>query len=199
MTLKRVAVLCAVAALTLGYQLLNKTMVGGWIPRLGIDDWVPLWPIWVFPYLLTLPGLLLAGISGARSMSDRTFLQFAATIAVAMLMCYACFAIIPSYVERPELAGSEYATALLRSLYAQDRPNNAFPSLHIALTVGWCFIWCNWRPSLTGLWVFITIVICLSTLLTRQHYVLDVAGGALVGWLAQRVARWTPDGRPRPV
>ena len=186
---KRAIALISVAALTLVYQWLNKTVSGGWVPRLPVDDWIPLWPIWVLPYLLTLPGLLLVGVIGARRMDEAIFRQFALMMIWAMLLCYLCFAIMPTYVERPALHGDDWATRILQTLYTQDHPNNACPSLHIALTASWCLTWCIWQPNWRWLWRLIALIIALSTILTHQHYILDVIGGVLVAWLAQISAR----------
>lgn len=186
---KRGVALISIAALTLVYQWLNKTVVGGWVPRLPMDDWIPLWPIWVLPYLLTLPGLLAVGVISAQRMDDAPFRHFALTMIVTMLLCYLCFAFVPTYVERPILLGDDWATQILQALYVQDHPNNACPSLHIALTASWCLTWRAWRPHWTGVWLLIALIIGLSTVLTHQHYILDVIGGVWVAWLAQMSAR----------
>jgi membrane-associated phospholipid phosphatase len=85
---------------------------------------------------------------------------------------------------------------LLRRL---DTPTSCFPSLHVGLAV---FV------ALYGLqrhrdWsLFIALwagLIALSTLTLKQHYVLDVVGGALVGALGGlAIQRWAPVRPLRP-
>ena len=188
---QRVFAIAAIAALTLGYQWLNKTVQGGWQPHLFLDDWIPLAPIWVVPYLLTLPGLLIVAIISAHYMDNAHFWRFACAMAVTMLSCYACFWLLPTFVQRPKLMGDEWATNLLRRLYAQDKPNNACPSLHIALAACWCLAWVRWLPRGSGVWGFILIVIVFSTLFTKQHYVLDVLGGCGVGGVSGVSGVWS--------
>ncbi|HTT13092.1 MAG TPA: phosphatase PAP2 family protein [Burkholderiaceae bacterium] len=81
-----------------------------------------------------------------------------------------------------------------------DLPGNACPSLHVAFAV-FTSIWIDrilremrsHRAVLIGNWVW-CVSIVYSTLATRQHVVLDVIAGALLGavvaWLHLRAVRW---------
>jgi membrane-associated phospholipid phosphatase len=51
-------------------------------------------------------------------------------------------------------------------------------------------IYYNWYPQYKWTWFMIVAIVSLSTLFTKQHYIADVLGGYLVGWLGFRVGLW---------
>lgn len=61
-----------------------------------------------------------------------------------------------------------------------DTPMNCFPSLHVSL----CFLFSfgHWKESKVAFWVsiLITLLISISTLTTKQHYIADIVGGLLL-------------------
>ncbi len=90
----------------------------------------------------------------------------------------------------PLTPGFERATVsgplhpLFASLYAFDKPYNLFPSLHvtIAFILRWTYhrhLRGGWRWLMHGWFVLITA----STVLTHQHHLIDLVGGAGLGLL----------------
>ena len=64
-----------------------------------------------------------------------------------------------------------------------DAPQNCFPSLHVAMAVLIVLTWCEvriWKGLAFFLWAFL---IALSTLITKQHYIVDVMGGFMMSFL----------------
>ena len=63
-----------------------------------------------------------------------------------------------------------------------DSPMNCFPSLHVSL----CFLFSfgHWSESKKVFWVslIITILISLSTLTTKQHYIADGVAGLILSF-----------------
>lgn len=61
-----------------------------------------------------------------------------------------------------------------------DSPMNCFPSLHVSL----CFLFSfgHWSESKKLFWfsIMVTILISISTLTTKQHYIVDVVAGFLL-------------------
>jgi membrane-associated phospholipid phosphatase len=100
---------------------------------------------------------------------------------------------LPVRLDRPpipaEAAG--FGAWLLRRVYAFDPTTNCFPSAHCAIAVYAAIGLRFARSRRLFYWGIVTAVfICLSTVLTRQHYVADVASGAvlaaLCAWGTQR-------------
>ena len=80
--------------------------------------------------------------------------------------------------------GAEHALVLNRSL---DTTKNAFPSMHVGLAVLLSLIGARrsraWGWGLSAC----TVVIVVSTLFVKQHFLVDLPAGALVGLLAFRI------------
>jgi membrane-associated phospholipid phosphatase len=100
---------------------------------------------------------------------------------MAWLVGYAFFLGYPTVCPVPkEVAGDGFLVWTLKTIYASDVANNCFPSLHVAQ----CFLAafaCSRVHRGVGLaaaaWA---TLVALSTLFTKQHYVLDVVAGVLL-------------------
>jgi membrane-associated phospholipid phosphatase len=91
---------------------------------------------------------------------------------------------------------------LLRGVYSFDPTTNCFPSAHCAIAVYAAIGLRFARSRPLFLWGIVTAaLICLSTVLTRQHYVADVASGAVLAALCaygtQRKARISQEVAPQ--
>ena len=128
----------------------------------------------------------------------RTFRSAAVAMIIAWLVSYAFYDLLQSYVARPHLTGSDPLTALIRAVYAGDRPYNDFPSLHTSLSTIVAVHW--WRVdrragAVAAAW---SLLIVASTLLIHQHYLADVAGGLVLAALSSLVSLRLLDRRPDP-
>lgn len=194
----RLAWLIVLFTVLLLYVPINRTIRGGVILSLPWDDLVPFWPVWAVPYLLSILWWMAAFIWAAFKMDDIRYKALVAAALAVMLTAYAVYILYPTYVERPVLAGHSWQTELVRSIYNNDRLNNAFPSGHTYTTVLITLFWWGWRPKLRWLWAAIAVIVILSTLFTGQHNLLDPMGGiiwACAGycfgwwWVKRRQAR----------
>jgi membrane-associated phospholipid phosphatase len=142
------------------------------------DASIPLLPAAVWPYFswYLAPFLLLAA-------PRDNFRRAAAAIALAFAACMLIYLLLPAYLERPVVSGETQSERALLLLYRYDPPWNIFPSFHAAM----CAI--LWRPAFGG-WLARRLMpvwmsaICAACILTKQHHVLDVVAGMLVGFLA---------------
>lgn len=87
--------------------------------------------------------------------------------------------------------------AAIRFLYKVDAPTNLFPSIH-CLVSWFCFIGIA-KDNTIPHWYrlvsfFFAIAVFVSTLTTRQHVILDVAGGVVLAqicyWISQKTSFW---------
>jgi len=151
-----------------------------------IDSWIPFleWTIWFYAseYLLVILAIWLAVSDLERS---RAFyaLILASTIGLVIFTLWPT-AVAPQSPKSLGLTGQ-----LWRWLYTVDTSANALPSLHAANT---CIAAvCIYR--LGRAWRFIAPVwatsILVSTLTTKQHYVIDIVGGIALAVLCQVVVR----------
>ncbi len=150
-----------------------------WTP---CDEWLPFRPGWVWVYLLPY----LFGPVAVGLLSRDTFAWFVRRGLVVVLVSLLIFIVLPTRTIRPDTAemSENNAGELYRGMIAIDGPAaNAAPSLHVSLTcmLAWAMLrdyprW--WAASLAAIGV-----IWLSTLMIRQHHLLDVATGVLLASL----------------
>jgi membrane-associated phospholipid phosphatase len=123
----------------------------------------------------------------------RVYRSAAITMIIVWFISYACYFFIQSYIARPVITGTDPFSALVRSIYAGDQPYNDFPSLHTSLSTIIAIHW--WRVDRrigvpAAIW---TALIVMSTVLIKQHYLADVAGGLVLAgvtsWLVTRRTR----------
>lgn len=102
---------------------------------------------------------------------------------------------LPVRLDRPpfdwEAAG--FGTWLLRGVYRWDPTTNCFPSAHCAIAI-YAGLALRFASRRLFVWGMLTaLAICLSTIMTKQHYVADVAGGAvlaaIIAWAVGRRRR----------
>jgi signal transduction histidine kinase/membrane-associated phospholipid phosphatase/ActR/RegA family two-component response regulator len=178
------------------YIPINRNMTGGVVLFIRLDNFVPLWPIWVLPYLLILLFWAACFVWAAFKMEDRLYRAFVAGMLFTFLTSYVVYIVFPTYVIRPTVEGADWASNLIRNIYANDRLYNAFPSGHTYTTLLIVFFWWKWKPKLRWLWVTTGAIVVISTLFTGQHHVLDLFGGILWAWFGYRFGLWWSQQEP---
>ncbi|MBE6650875.1 MAG: phosphatidic acid phosphatase [Ruminococcaceae bacterium] len=110
-------------------------------------------------------------------------------------ICFLIFVLIPTTNVRPEITETGIWGFLMNFLYTVDSADNLFPSIH-CLASWLCWIGVRKNKSVSKVYsyisLFIAITICISTLTTRQHVIIDVIGGVLLAELCYFIA-----GHPR--
>jgi hypothetical protein len=72
----------------------------------------------------------------------------------------------------------------LQLIQRYDNGRSCFPSMHCALATFACLV----LYQTLGIWAFLFLVlIAVSCLLVKQHQMLDIPPGFLLGWLAHQV------------
>lgn len=180
-----------------------KFIAGGWdhsdlsLPIDGIIPFVP-WTItlylisyliWLFFYTVISRGSEkeLKGMIEKENQAggyDRD--RFFAADILSKIICFIFFLALPTTLTRP-VPGTETAIdTLVTFVYQVDSADNLFPSIHCI--VSWlCWIGVRNRADLPS-WLknsalVLAILICISTLTTKQHVIIDVFGGILLAEL----------------
>ena len=172
------------------YFPINRYVQGGVILKTPLDDFVPFWPLWAVPYLLSLPWWTTAYLWAALKMPANLYRAFISAALGIMLTSYLIYIAYPTFIERPILTGTSWEMDLVRFIYNQDRIYNAFPSGHTYCTILITLFWWDWQPRWRWLWGLIAVTILLSTLFTRQHNLPDLAGGAALAYAGYRLGLW---------
>ena len=102
-------------------------------------------------------------------------------MALAILLAGAFFLAFPLRFAFPRPETTGWTGPIYRLLYGFDRPYNLFPSLHIAIATILAGLYGRHSRGVVRMLVygwFCTIAV--STVLTYQHHVIDVAGGVVL-------------------
>lgn len=168
----------------------------------GIDRWIPYCSVFIVPYLLWFPyQFVLLGYFFMGGLNHKEFYRFMTYICGGMT----CFLLVswlyPNALElRPVLPsdGSVF-DRMVQGLYWIDTPTNVLPSIHVFNSVVFHVTFCRGleRGSRRGwkrLSFALVVLIVISTVLIKQHSVIDIVLGFLmasVGYLLiyQRMLR----------
>jgi membrane-associated phospholipid phosphatase len=177
--LLRAAALTILTAVVLLYFPVNRGVSGGTEVSSRIDDYIPLVPVFVIPYISGIVAFFAVIVWAAIRARWKTLLQFYISCCLAALVSYVIFIAFPTYVERPEVSGGGLLSRLLRWVYKLDRPYNVFPSSHTYFSViTTYFLWRWFGGGLGGVAAIVAgSMVIASTVLVKQHSVLDVGGG----------------------
>lgn len=155
-------------------------------PELALDGAIPLVPAWALVYgalylfLIVLPVFVVREQEHIR----RTFLAYL-TVWIA---AYVCFVVYPTIAPRgDDVAGEGFAAWGLRFLYSADPPYNCFPSIHVAHSFVSALACYPLNRRVGSFAIACASLVALSTLFTKQHYVLDVVAGVLLAGIAWAV------------
>jgi membrane-associated phospholipid phosphatase len=166
------------------YFPINRVAHGGIQLLLPIDRLIPTFPPAVVPYLIG--DVLFIGLPVWATLRFKTgeFEGYNISILLATGISYIIYLTFPTFVTRPEITSTDVFSNILRLLYQTDRAYNATPSGHAIYTTLSFFYLSRWKPGWRLIWFAGTVLILASTLLTGQHYVLDMAAGIAVAGLA---------------
>ena len=169
--------------------------LGRWLPPLHMgtaaDQMVPFLPWTVAVYFGCYLGWAAVYILCAGQKDSAAAYRFFLADFLAKGVCLVCFLLLPATLARPVPQGSDLWSAMVRFLYRIDPPRNLFPSIHCL--VSWlCFLGIRDRRGLPPWAAPVTAVgamlVCLSTLTTRQHVAVDVLAGIALAELSYRTA-----------
>ncbi len=153
---------------------------------LPIDLKIPAVPVFSYIYVISYAYWVCNYILICRE-SKLTCKRFATAEMMGKAVCFLAFVLVPCTFDRPAadtLSGP--GAWLLKIVYAMDEPTRLIPSIH-------CYAsWMCVRPLFSkrfshipvwykGFSLVLTLLICLSTLFTRQHVIVDVFAGILLG------------------
>lgn len=181
------------AVLFLGYlvtmtefAMLEKYTVPRYWISCPVDALIPFAPAFVVPYMLWFP--LIAVILVSLCFSDRgDFVRTIMLLYAGMTTAMVIYLLFPhGQMLRPIITGNDFFSRAVRyAVYANDTNTNCCPSIHVlnqmAVHIGVCksklF---RGRKGIKRLSLFLTVLICASTCLIKQHSFVDVVAALLL-------------------
>jgi membrane-associated phospholipid phosphatase len=171
-----------------GYLAINElTARRGQFYRLALpfEQELPFLPALIFAYLLEFVFMAFAYLAVDN-------LAFFRKMAAAFFLCvtlhFVVFLIFPvEYHLRPDIDPDRgWAYRIVSFYYWLDLPYNCFPSLHVSNVFLIAFIMDRYRRGLGWILHPLALLVAISVVLVKQHYVVDVVAGFFVGWFVYR-------------
>lgn len=147
-----------------------------------------------FIYGIFIPYLWLSIVLGTIGRERHERAAFVLGLAVVYSISYLGYLFLPArgpvefYAFAAPLHGGRFHELVLRSVAATGGNHGAFPSLHVGASAYLCLFDLR-RNRVRGLtWAPIVLLIAMSTVVLRYHYVADILAGFVIAFLADRIA-----------
>lgn len=153
-----------------------------WNIATSIDEKIPVIPwftgIYLSFFVFCVMNFLLMGY-----MEKKRACLFLSAELLAKTVCGIFYLVFPTTNLRPVISSHDFWSQALQLLYQMDAPLNLFPSIH-CMDSWFCVVVLRnirkvpgWYQAVALVWA---VAICLSTLFTKQHGILDVIAGILL-------------------
>lgn len=161
-----------------------------WSTQLPLDNAIPFCEWFVLFYCTWYPLLVAVGLY-LLLQDAPAFRRYMAFLAVTFFASVVIWLLLPNGQDlRPQVFPREnFPTALVSALYRIDTNTNVFPSVHVVGSVGAALaVWDSPRlrahPLLRRGVPLLAALICVSTLLIKQHAIMDVVSGLVLSLAA---------------
>lgn len=182
---KHFALLLLYGILYIWFIYCERNVVPEYIMFSPIDLKIPFVKAFVIPYLFWYVymafGFIYLGI-----VSKRDYYRLFLFIFIGMSICYTIYTVLPNGQNlRPAIEGNDIFSRAIRRIYASDTPTNVSPSIHVLNSIAIHIGLIGYEPfrerrlfRLASLVCMISI--CASTVLIKQHSILDVLWGTVL-------------------
>lgn len=127
----------------------------------------------------------------AGKVDKQYFYRFITNILTGYIICATIFIILPTTITRPSLDSIHgFGKIFVEYVYNTDTPVNLFPSMHCLIS-WYCYLGIKGQAALPKwyrIFSFIfAVMVCISTLVIKQHYIADVISGVLIAEFTYRI------------
>ncbi|MBR2764594.1 MAG: phosphatidic acid phosphatase [Blautia sp.] len=176
-----------------GARFINRTR-HHYILSLPLDDRIGLCTPFITIYVLAYLQWLTSYILAAHESREVCYRIMGGDI-IAKLICFIIFLIVPTTLHRPEITGRNVFDRFTRFIYAVDYPDNLLPSIHCLES--WICLRGSFMMTKVPGWyrpfTFIfTVLVFASTLLVKQHLLLDIPTAILTAEIGLALFRLLP-------
>ncbi len=165
------------------YPLFSTDSRGVYSLVTDFDKMIPFTKEFIIPYVSWYPFIFLSLLYFYIKDSELYYKEIISII-LGMLISYGIYFIFQTAVPRPELSGNDIFTKLIALIYANDKPFNCFPSLHVLETylIMKGIKTSSCKNKLNSFIInSVGILIIISTQLIKQHVILDLIFAIILG------------------
>lgn len=169
------------------FTFLEKNVTKYHLVHSSLDDWIPFCEYFIIPYLLWFAYVSIAVLYFFFT-SKKEYYQLCTFLFVGMTISLIICTIWPNGHDlRPaEFVRENVFTRMVEVLYTADTSTNVFPSIHVFNSIGVQIAVQNSERLRNKRWIrVLSGVLCISiicsTVLLKQHSILDVFGGIALG------------------
>lgn len=141
-----------------------------------VDPKIPLLPFFIIPYVILFFPYLIIG--PALLIGTDVMESFLKSFIIANIAAYIIWHFFPNGVRRPVIKVDGFWKKVINDLYKFDKHDtNGFPSGHVYYSsiISWYLSLAF--PQFSFIIFLVGGLIIVSTLFTKQHYIVDVIGG----------------------
>ena len=146
--------------------------------KIFLDDYIPFIPKWVWIYSVLYYILIGLTVLALSSIENGIYLIFGGVL-ILVIHCIVFYIFpvqVPPYFREYQV--NSLSCKLLRLIQKLDNGRNCFPSMHCSITT---YAGLSLVPILGIYSYVIMFIICISCLFVKQHQILDIPSGILVG------------------
>ena len=155
----------------------------------GLDDLIPFCELFAIPYFLWF-AYIVAGHIFLFFTSREDFVRMSIFLYTGMTICLIIYTLWPNCqelrVDYDTLGRTNILIEAIAGLQSQDTPCNVFPSIHCLNSIGMHIALAKsqhfgkYRNIIVGASLILIILIIMSTVLIKQHSILDCFGSFIL-------------------
>ena len=159
----------------------------------SLDSAIPFIPEFIWIYHSLIP--VIAGTMILLLQKKEIFFTALSAFMLATLILSFLYIAFPSFYPRPPLSDlASTSSWLVEITYGFDSANNTFPSSHVTFSwiiafVAYTSIIAKQYRWLKAVYIIWALFISISTLLLKQHYLVDVVSGVALASLCYAIAK----------
>lgn len=166
--------------LNINYILAANIAKAGKNIEISLDKTIPFKAIFIIPYIYWYI-FIFVGLIYILYKSRVEYSRIFISIVIGMCCCYIIYYLFPTQINRPFVDNSNILSKLVNFIYNLDKPFNCFPSIHVLNTY---FIMRYTKKIYSKKFFYYTqivgLLIILSTVFIKQHFVLDIIGSIIL-------------------
>ncbi len=158
----------------------------------SVDQKIPFKPQWVWIYSALYYPIILLLVLTVGTFREFNYVAFSFIFLLAMHLII--FYLVPIHTPdewREYIVNKSISTKFLNTVQKYDSPLNCFPSMHVSVATLTAFhLFRNLEPHInafSNIAFFFPILISISALFTKQHYIIDIPCGFVLGYLTYKL------------